>query len=95
MDDKVKKDLVKIITQGVQKGFEQNFQKYFDQSLKKAFDQLFEEKFIKLFNQGVDEVIIPEFNRIDKKFTELESKMTQGFDGINNRLDNLAVKSEL
>ena len=109
MDDKFKKDLVKIVDQGVQKCFKQNFQKLFNQSFKKAFDQNFPRAFdqsfqkaregiksdgISIFNQGVDEIIIPEFNSIDKKFIELESKMTQGFDNVNNRLDNIVIKMD-
>lgn len=109
MDDKLKKDLVKIIGQGVQNGFEKNFQKFFNQSFQQAFDQNFQKAFdqsfqkareeikndgISLFNQGVNEIIIPEFERIDKEFIKIENKMTQGFDSVNNRLDNLAIKMD-
>ncbi|MDO8486498.1 MAG: hypothetical protein Q7S77_02280 [Candidatus Staskawiczbacteria bacterium] len=103
MDDKFKKDLAEIIGQEFDKRFEKNFQKAFDQSFpkdfdqsfEKALDQLFEVKFIKLFNQGVDDVLIPQFEDIDKEFVHINDKITQGFDNINNRLDNLAIKIDV
>lgn len=64
----------------------------FKKDLIEILDQQFEKKFIKLFNQGVDEVLIPQFEDIDKEFININNKMTQGFDNINNRLDNLAIK---
>lgn len=72
MDDKFKRDLVQELTK----------------ELTKTFNQIFEEKFIKLFNQGVDEVLIPQFEEIDKE-------MKAGFNQVNNRIDNLAKKMDL
>lgn len=64
----------------------------FKKDLIEIISQQFEVKFIKLFNQGINEVLIPQFEDIDKEFVHINDKITQGFDSVNNRLDNLAIK---
>jgi len=60
----------------------------FRKQLVGILDEYFDKKFILMFNQGFEDIILPEIERLDKKMDRVEMRVTQ----IDNKLDLMSDK---
>lgn len=58
--------------------------------LETTIDKKFEEKFIPLFNQGFEEVVLPNIERLDQGQEDIKSRL----DRMESRLDALERRSD-
>lgn len=64
--------------------------KDFTEILEKTLDKKFEEKFIPLFNQGFEEIVLPNIERLDQGQEDIKSRL----DRMESRLDTLERRSD-